>query len=265
MRYDTGMIRTRDFLLFLISVTFLLVAIGTEFVQNAKIGLRENQPEVFTFSDQKPTSYSAEVLTAPDTKSEKLAALRHSLTEQDSAIFTSSKDEKVVVEEIVPSSDTIVVEPVAGAIQLCKNYRPTFVPWTTDKIFNEEREGVRIYFTKPSLPESSSTSTVSDEVVYAVLPIRTLPLAQATCISGDVVGIALDGSLIRNAEQKTYGVFGETTMIGYALDGFPIYGVASSKDTDVCGGIIVESSYRYYLDKKRDGILGCFSGIPVTL
>ncbi|PJC55911.1 hypothetical protein CO026_03205 [Candidatus Kaiserbacteria bacterium CG_4_9_14_0_2_um_filter_41_32] len=258
------MIRTRDFLLFLISVTFLLVAIGTELVKNAQIDLVENQPEIFTFFDQEPTSYSAEVIAVPDTKSEKLAALRLALVEYDSIISAPLKEE-VVADEIIPPPDTTVVAPAKVVIQLCKNYRPGFVPWTTDKIFSEEREGVRIFFTKSSLHEPSLTSTVSDEVVYAVLPIRSLPLTKSTCINGDVIGIALDGSLIRNAEQKTYGVFGEATMIGYALDGFPIYGVASSKDTDVCGGIIVESSYRYYLDKKRDGILGCFSGIPVTL
>jgi len=265
MRYDTGMIRTRDFLLFLISAVFLLVAIGTELVKNTQIDLGENQPEIFTFFDNGSTSYSAEVLITTDTRSEKLAALRQALTEHDSAIFTSPKDDEVVVEEIVPSLDTIVVEPIVGMIQLCKNYRPTFIPWPTDKIFNEEREGVRIFFTKSSLHEPSSTSTVSDEVVYTVLPIRSLPLTKSTCINGDVVGIALDGSLIRNGEQKTYGVFSESTMVGYALDGFPIYGQSTNHKTDACGGVLVGGSYRYYLDKNRDGVLGCFSGIPINL
>ena len=61
------------------------------------------------------------------------------------------------------------------------------------------------------------------------LPSRTMPAASPSCIGSDVIGIANDGSLIRNDELSLYGVFGSETRIGYALDGLPIYGITTMR------------------------------------
>jgi hypothetical protein len=63
--------------------------------------------------------------------------------------------------------------------------------------------------------------------VVLQLPLPFGPQGK-TCLSYDVVGVALDGSLIRNNEHSLYQVFGSETLIGYALDGFPIYGLNKS-------------------------------------
>jgi hypothetical protein len=81
----------------------------------------------------------------------------------------------------------------------------------------------------------------------------------------DVVGIAQDGSLIRESEMALYGVFGGETLVGYALDGFPIYGSNPGAATDHCGGMMVGGQYRYYLSPERDSVINCFAGVPVTL
>jgi hypothetical protein len=79
-----------------------------------------------------------------------------------------------------------------------------------------------------------------------------------------VVGIARDGSLIRNSDAELYAVFGPEVLIGYLLDGFPLYG-ASNLPTDACGGAEIGGSYRYYLSPKRDWVISCFTAAPGSL
>ena len=88
--------------------------------------------------------------------------------------------------------------------------------------------------------------------------------AGANRAPSDVIGIALDGSLIKNNEYSLYSIFREETLIGYALDGFPIYG-QSEVSTDECGGILADNQYRYYLSKERKAVLYCYSGTPVEI
>lgn len=84
------------------------------------------------------------------------------------------------------------------------------------------------------------------------------------CLNSSVVGIALDGSLIKNDENGLYSIFSKETLLGYARDGFPIYGLNDGVKTDKCGGINEGGQYRYYLSSDRDGVLGCFSASPVN-
>jgi len=264
--YDTVMIRTRDFLLFLISVAFLIVVIGVEFIKDTKEVYLNNNHKSFTFSTadtDDPVTFSATVTSVSDTRAEKLIALRQALTEQDLIISKPEPEEPTTTDKIAIKKDEVIM-PI-NSIQLCKNYHPAFIPWTTAKILSEEREGVRVFYSLPMVNAVGTSTQFELETVHAVLPIREIPSNKPLCISGDVIGIAKDGSLIKNNEQKIYSVFGETTIIGYALDGFPIYGLSQNHQTDVCGGIMIDGSYRYYLNKDREGILGCFSGIPATL
>jgi hypothetical protein len=91
-----------------------------------------------------------------------------------------------------------------------------------------------------------------------------VPLNSESCVASDVIGIATDGSLIRNNEVGAYGVFGGGTLVGYALDGFPIYGVSEQK-ADICGGAMVGGQYRYVISSERATIINCFAGAPVAL
>ena len=106
--------------------------------------------------------------------------------------------------------------------------------------------------------------TTETEVVIQ-LPLRSVPLGTASCLPTDVVGIAKDGSLIRNSEVTLYAVFGADTLIGYALDGFPIYGARSGVALDECGGTGAIGQYRYYLEAERGYILNCFASEPISI
>ncbi|XP_011680342.1 uncharacterized protein LOC105445903 [Strongylocentrotus purpuratus] len=59
-----------------------------------------------------------------------------------------------------------------------------------------------------------------------------------------------------------------STIIGVALDGFPIYGPNDENgnelytaDLDVCHGRYVEGKYRYHITEDFPYILGCFHGV----
>jgi hypothetical protein len=71
--------------------------------------------------------------------------------------------------------------------------------------------------------------------------------------------------LIRNDEVNLYGLFSANTVVGYALDGFPIYGAAADRTTDQCGGAVGDSGYGYMINSERDFIVACFRARPVEL
>jgi hypothetical protein len=135
--------------------------------------------------------------------------------------------------------------------------------------FKEVAQQRVLYRSGPPVPtvvgtSSSSTVLIPTEEVVLTLPLRLLPVANPSCIGSDVVGVATDGSFIRNDELSLYSIFDSGTLIGYALDGFPIYGTTDQL-TDRCGGAVVEGTYRYFVSPERETILSCFSGVPLKL
>ncbi len=160
------------------------------------------------------------------------------------------------VEEPEPEVEAETIDPnTVGEVVLCSNYQKYNGFWSASGLQFEVVEGARLL--------SRTTDTGSELVLQ--LSLFSTPYGASSCLKTDVVGIALDGSLIRNSDYKLYGIFSSETLLGYALDGFPIYGLNSSKNTDKCGGASTNGQYAYYLDKDREGVVGCFAGVPVTI
>jgi hypothetical protein len=261
--------RTRDFLLFLLTVAFLVIGIASTIGIDLSVARQQAALVSFNQGSGEEVIYQAVLPeAAPDTRVSRITELKDKVAAflgVNKDVFVETEEE-VVVEEVVAAADL-------GSIQTCSNYAPLNVAWSPSNLNFEIVEGARIVYrevaTPAIVPVPTSTSTealpifVARDVVLQ-LPLRTAPLANKTCLSSDVVGIALDGSLIRNNEQGLYGVFGESTLIGYALDGFPIYGL-SKQAADSCGGSMSSGEYRYYLSSEREGILGCFSGVPTQV
>ena len=117
--YDIVMIRTRDFLLFLISVAFLIVVIGVEFIKDTKEVYLNNNHKSFTFSTadtDDPVTFSATVTSVSDTRAEKLIALRQALTEQDLIISKPEPEEPTTTDKIATKEDKDII-PI-NSIQL---------------------------------------------------------------------------------------------------------------------------------------------------
>ena len=257
--------RTRDFILFLLTIAFMIVGI-TSTVRN-DLENKNHQATVIQFSD--PTSIDITYIAvlpedSTDERPSRLTALREKIAEVLSSDDSEPDlDEEVEVLAVIPTEEIQLEKPSANSVSLCSNYSPNTLNWNPKDLHFEIVEGTRIVYRDIS----SSTATVinsneSREVVLQ-LPLRTSPLSTKSCLKTDVVGIAFDGSLIRNGEQRIYSVFNSETIIGYALDGFPIYGLNNSLPTDECGGAIISGEYGYYLSTEREGVIGCFSGEPV--
>lgn len=252
--------RTRDFTLFLLAVAFIVVGITATVEED--LSSRSQSASVASFvSDTESVEYEAVVPGGREVpRASRLAELRAKIAD---FVFP----EVAVVEEEVVEEETVEESVEPGTITLCGNYRATSPIWSPSGLQFEVVEGARLVYRmteKPIVDEFGVESMEPEREVVAQLPLRTAPQASKSCIATDVVGIALDGSLIRNNEHTLYQVFGEGTLIGYALDGFPIYGL-STRSGDECGGVNMAAGYGYVLSADRAGVLGCFSGAPISL
>jgi hypothetical protein len=248
------MFRTRDFILLFSAIMFLVMAIGTTLINQGSVA---SQPPPFEIQAESEVAYVATVAVDNSTsRSERVAQMRSKISQQALIL------EPVLVEETEEDStdsdtSTTTGELAAAEVVICPLYRPYVNFWDARDLQLVEREGARVL----SRGEISSTSV--PELVLQ-LPIKTLPSGNPSCISSDVVGIANDGSLIRNDEVGLYSIFGSETLLGYALDGFPIYGV-TTETLDTCGGVMAASGYRYELSAQRSTIINCFAATPVLL
>jgi len=257
------MIRTRDFFLFVITVGFLVVAIGVTVVWHYHT--RPISHVATVNFDTHTATYTAEVATVPDTKNDRLAELRRKLAEDTSLSAPDTPTESVAT---ATATETKITAPVESKIQLCgKSYVPKSIAGLTGQQQYTERENQRVFY-EVVMPLEIATVTPAvppTEKVLFTLPLRTVPLAATSCIKDDIVAVSPTGAVIRNTEYAKYQTRGESTLIGYTLDGFPLYGRTNSITTDACGGAMIDGSYRYYLSSERKGVLGCFAGIPVAL
>ncbi len=261
------MIRTRDFFLFILAFLFLVLAIGATRIWHHHSG---GEATWWPSPDMSPPQdYEAEVYVPPETDYEtNIKKLREKIAARGATI--SAPKEEVIEEpkeEVATTTMPSESATTTAKIMTCANYATLNISWQPQSIKQEVKEGVRLYSETVSgaPPATASTTPASNEKVRALLPLRTWPLTTKQCLSSDVIGIALDGSLIRNNEHKLYAVFGAETLIGYSLDGYPIYGTTPTVKVDDCGGALVGGSYRYIVDAKREGVINCFVGTPASL
>jgi len=265
------MIRTRDFFLFLCTVVGLMVAIAISLEvttvpqAGSQFGAALMSSAVDT-SFGEPTDRPA-VLSVPEEQHRAAA-----LDAMRVAVAARLAETDVVIEPTTPETPEVVAvvddalsstEGVAEAVKQCPDY--ALAPWSDlPGIQFREAEGVRVLYRDLPVPVGAGTSTVADSMVLAQLPLAITPDPSPHCLPYDVVGVARDGSLIRNRDAELYAVFGPEVLIGYLLDGFPLYG-ASNLPTDACGGTEIAGSYRYYLSTKRDWVVSCFAATPGSL
>jgi hypothetical protein len=257
------MIRTRDFFLFLLVSGFLIVAIVVTVVWSYHARPINSNTAVNFYTHT--ATYTTEVATQPDTKNDRLAELRKKLAEDTSISAPETPIEPVIT---ASTSEETITAPAESSILLCnKTYSPKTIAGLTGSQQYEERDGQRVFFTTTAPLDPATTSpaiAVAEQIVFT-LPLRTTPLSTESCIKDDIVAVSQTGMVIRNTDYAKYQGSGESTLIGYTIDGFPLYGRTNSIATDDCGGAMIDGSYRYYLSAERKGVIGCFAGIPAAL
>lgn len=252
------MIRTRDFFLFLIATALAVTLTG---FQVFSVYFGELVPNHLTLAETTPDSYAVVSPEDPEVaRQSRLTAMREklsSLRDNDNAaaaVVAMAEENNLEAEGTGGEEESPTEANVSTAVSSCLsgNFAGN---WNAQTIEIVDTGTERVVVEK---------TAEGSEITRAILP--KFPRAGGdTCISSDVIGIALDGSLIRNNEHGVYGVFGEGTLIGYALDGYPIYGQTSSLATDSCGAVSIDGAYRYYLSLERPGVIGCFRGTPVSI
>lgn len=266
------MFRTRDFVLVLTSVVFLLMAIGvTVFTQQQSAAEQNTGLQPAAVSEGEYTAVS--VNPHEFSRSQKLQQMKEQIAASSELSITAPEPVEVLA-EVTASTTPAASDVRAGGVQLCPDYTERVRDWSPVGVEITEVEGARLVYkittvATPPVAQSTSSAGVTTPVqsqreVLAQLPVRNVPVAQPSCIPSDVIGIANDGSLMRNTEAGVYGIFNSATLVGYALDGFPIYG-ASADVGDVCGGVMTSEGYRYQISPERDNIINCYSAPPIRL
>ena len=249
-------------------IAVLLFAIGAVLYVGLDINFSQGAA-VFVATEEGNEEQTATVPSdESDSKIDRQNDLSKKIAKLGNTIIAAATPEETVEptpQEEESAGDTLATAPDEENEHRCGNYHNGGAGWSASGLRIDEVEGGRlIYREVAGEPLASTSEPVVTKDIVLQLPIRSTRLANNSCISTDVIGIAKDGSLIRNTEASVYQVFGPDTLVGYALDGFPIYG-ASSLSTDECGGTLVNGQYRYQISTARDRIINCYAGAPVTI
>lgn len=255
------MFRTRDFVLVLSIVVFLIMGIGATYWNQTLDG--SSSDESIKFSENYSENSSAEVYT-PETisREDRLLSMRQKIAESKDLVISESEPEEVIEVQ----DNNLVNETILHSPQKCNNYSVYNGNWPLSGVIVTDAEGALVAYKNMEVESSSSTNmmTESQKEILLQINLGKAKTSKENCIVSDVIGVAKDGSLIRNNEANLYSIFGEDVLIGYALDGHPIYGLSTTK-TDKCGGIEIYGNYRYFLSANREAVLNCFVSIPVAL
>ncbi len=269
-----SMLRTRDFALVLVIIAFIVVAIVATAGRQSQsasspAGVVKSMVPTGIASQDETTAviYSPETPTREERQDSMRAKVADWLSQHSVTLPVPEKllEDIDLETELAEADNTNESEEgalgmVARGVQNCVN-KTTFTGlWNAKNIVITEAPSVRLVQEERAV--FGSTSTILATMLQ--LPLRPAVQEDPVCLMSDVVGIAQDGSLIRNTEAPLYAIFGEETLIGYALDGVPIYGLAN-RSTNMCGAAFVGGELRYYLSAERDLVINCFSAKPVLL
>lgn len=257
------MVRSRDFLLFALVLVFLCAGIGIT-VTHDLVTERKQMAGIMEvdFTNQGEGEYTATAVGSQIDRSSNIAKLREKIAaglglSQGEPVLTSVVEAPVNQDE--PVTDR---QP-----QHCAGYdnSPTILStWPNFGVTTTFVEGVRLVQVAEVVGDTgSSTRPALTEGTLIQLPATQLRRVNDTCIDSVVVGIDTNGRLIRNGDTTRYAGYTEFMLVGYARDGFPIYGFkGSTAGLDACGGKQEVTGYRYYLRDTEDFVLGCFAGKP---
>jgi len=269
------MIRTRDLVVFVI--VFLCVSTGATitFVRNFSPNSFNLRGTILV-----PVSSSESVITAvapstPNNRDNIIARLREAILHDGTPISTVSVEEPQKKEEII-TTDPQETPVTPTSLQRCGGMDDSLQAltlWPLQDVFVEVREGMRLveHIEQVVVANSTGQGTTTATSSIPVSQTQTTPLLRmllypplavtTTCVPSDSIGVTSTGALMSNNDARLYYSRKSDELLGYARDGFPIYGLYEGK-TDDCGGYLHPEGYRYTISKQRNEILHCFVGVP---
>lgn len=257
--YDVHMFKTRNYAVTL--GIFSLSIIGGASAYTLSDILIPSQAAGVVWSDGTLDTFSATITKpASISRADKLAEMRKKIAATKNIFAAATAQPEEIIEPEPATSSEVV--PVVKGEKRCATYQASNVSWSSVGVKIEEVEGARLVY-REGVPTMVGSTSVPTRNTLAQLPLRSTPISAGKCIGSDVIGISKNGALMRNNEVLAYSGFG--SLVGYALDGFPIYSGAHDKAVDACGGAIVAGQYRYYIGSDQETIISCYSGTPISL
>jgi len=257
------MLRTRDLILFILVLFFLVTAITATVVRSTAT----SSVNVVAFNDADITSgleaTASEVVLDRQSVIDRLRSKLQNSTEriEPSASVEESPEEEVVPEDGIGLQRCLYPDDALAMVPR----------WPLSGVQVKVQEGARAVFlietaVVPTVSGGTASSTKSEEVITTITPLLQLPIAPqkqtvSACVPSEVVGVTSGGILMFNGDVNSYRKISEQSLIGYARDGFPIYGVYEG-EVDQCGGYEHLLGYRYTISTERDYIIGCYVGTP---
>lgn len=259
------MIRTRDFLIFVGVLLFLGMAIAVTLIAEQGSGVLKGQSFFFDVPVEDET-YTVQTTQTVADRDSIITRLRDAL-----AVYTSDIEPSPSVEE-VEVKEPDVVEGETGGVMKCGGADDAALfaqSWPLSGVSVTPSGALRtvVHAGSPDVQaidvNASTTAVVPQNTVLIAFPLSPSASSLPNCVPSDVVGVTVTGSLMWNADASFYLGYGPEYLIGYARDGYPIYGYYQGA-TDACGGYMHASGYRYSVSPDRGYVLGCYTAAPAS-
>lgn len=264
------MIRTRDLVLFVLCLLVLLLAILftvlSERGRAVSLNLEPNE-----IPEAQETEATLGDAPAGIDRAANLARLREKLA-LDTSSVTPAPD--TFVEDVPPEeTDAPVESDIEATVRRClypDDVLPKVAGWPMGKVKLVVSGNERVAYTEETVvvagaaSTSASAETETAETVRTkllALPVNPVALPVASCVPSEVIGVTPSGILLFNNDARIWQNVSADTLIGYARDGYPMYGRYDG-EVDACGGYQHPSGYRYTIGADRSYIVGCFVATP---
>ena len=266
------MIRTRDFLLYVVVFVFVLMGLSYTLATGSKTVAAPKNTIVFNTEETSLRAVSNEAFD----RDENLRRLREEIARGDGQI---SQGPPVFDSVDVPSStiddgettsvnQDALVDSSTREVRYCpvqNDFTSVEARWPATGVRMSLEGATRQLFiteTHETTVGSSTVATTSTTLMLSLplVPPRTLA---NNCIDSAIVGVTDSGQLITNTDAWRFRGVPSSTLIGYARDGHPIYTTtADEAELDECGGIDTGVGYQYHLRQDELFILACFAALP---
>lgn len=268
------MLRSRDLIIFLGIILCLCLGIAYTYIASTQASLFEGTKVVFTTDSNGSSVFTALPSEKKVDREANINRLRALLASNPEVVTSNPSVESEPQVADAPSVSAVLEQNVV--LQECPGIDDEVVylqQWPVSDTTIVVKDGMRsvVHIAKEMVvPISLLPSTTTDSDLVVPVPFvsaKTLLLMQmyppkaatARCVQGEVVGVTATGALLSNSDAHFYRSTDASELIGYARDGFPVYG-AYSGEVDNCGGYMHPEGYRYTISKDRDFILGCYVG-----
>jgi len=265
------MIRTRDFLLYVLALGFVLL--GVVYTGFSSRVVAEVERVLLPATAEAP-AYGAYAPTSEQNVAARWQELRSKLAAGEGYIASAppdftSVDQRALAAQVADATSSQATLTGERAVQWCNAPIPALL---TSRWPNDTRlvvtEGQRIVETvrTNTVQTGSTTETLTSTETLLALPVRTVRTPFDSCLPDTLIGVTAAGQPLTNDQAELFTNVAPNQAIGYTRDGFAVYGpLPDSSDLDACGGRYVGGVYRYHIRVNEPFIISCYAGVPVAL